>query len=88
MSDQSLDVIFHDGSQSFGSPITIGNPVRKLADPDEVVAANTLSLPFGDVEDNVASCEVENILLRFGEHKLIALISNWNCYWNMRFTFM
>jgi hypothetical protein len=88
MSDQSLNVIFHDGSQSFGSPITIRNPVRKLADPDEVVAANTLSLPFGDVEDNVASREVENILLRFGEHKLIAVISSWKLLLNMRVTFI
>ena len=80
MSDQSLDVIFHDGSQSFRCPITIRNPVRKLANPDEVVAANTLPLPFGNVEDNVASREVENILFGFGEHKLMAVISNWKLF--------
>jgi hypothetical protein len=81
-------MIFHDGSQSFRGPITIRNPVRKLADPDEVVAANTLSLPFGYVEDNVASCEVENILFGLGEHKLIAVISSWKLLLNMRLTFM
>jgi len=73
MSDQSLDMVLHDGGQRLGCPSAARNPVRQLADPDKVVAADFLSLALSEVEDNVASREVENILFRFGVHELRTL---------------
>jgi hypothetical protein len=65
-------MVFQDFGESFISPRSAGtgDPVRQLRLPDEVVAADCLATLFRDVDEVVASGEVEDVLLWLGEFEL------------------
>lgn len=62
MSDQCLDVVFHDRGQSVCGPRAIDHPVAELRIPHQVVASQILPMIFGDVNGHLPTREVEDTL--------------------------
>jgi hypothetical protein len=64
--DQGLDVVLHHGSQGLVGPGAVGHPVAELRVPDKIVTAQILAMVLGDVDGDLATCEIEDALFRLG----------------------
>ena len=64
MSDEVSDVPVQDVDEGRVRPIPVGEPVWKLLVPDQVMAADQLTVSFGYVEDSISSGVIEDA--RFG----------------------
>src|SRR4051812_2440609 len=60
--DEIVDVVLHDGSEGFGVPCPVYDPVGKLIGPDEVVAAEVFAMVSGNVDGNVSTGIIEDVL--------------------------
>jgi hypothetical protein len=88
VSDQSVNMVLHDGCQSCGSPGTGSYPIGYLTGPDEVVTADPHSVLFSEVEDIISSCVVEHILLGLCIHELKLVRTSSNFLLSTTLTFI